>query len=82
MARLAVPVVLAGGVARGADPVLSGLVADRVRQVAPAAEVSVLRAPPVLGAALMALRIAAPSHEDAITRIRGALSVPEALDRG
>ena len=55
MARLAVPVVLAGGVARGAGTLLADLVEDRVRRVARHAAVTVLMAPPVLGAALLAL---------------------------
>lgn len=74
MAALAVPVVLAGGVARGADPLLTGLVAERVRAVAPAAEITVLHAPPVLGAALLALDVVAPGDRDAADRARGGLS--------
>jgi len=75
MGALAVPVVLAGGVARGADPLLTRLVAERVHAVAPAALVSVLQAPPVLGAALLSLDAVA-SGEDARDRVRGALSSP------
>src|SRR6185436_19916951 len=60
MADLAVPVVLAGGVARGADPFLTRLLETRVRAIAPAAELLVLHAPPVLGSALLALDAVAP----------------------
>ncbi len=65
-----VPVVLAGGVARGADPLLSSMIAERVHAVAPAAVISVLHAPPVLGAALLALDEVAPG--DATARERAA----------
>jgi N-acetylglucosamine kinase-like BadF-type ATPase len=74
MAGLAVPVVLAGGVARGADHVLTPLVAERVQAVAPAATLSVLHAPPVLGAALLALDAVAPGDDEAAARTRSALS--------
>ena len=55
LARLEVPVVLSGGVARGAGDLLGDAVADRVAIVAPLARVIILEAPPVLGAALLAL---------------------------
>ncbi len=74
MTALAVPVVLAGGFARGADPLLTGLIAERVRAVAPAAEISVLHAPPVLGAALLALDAVAPGDRGAADRARAGLS--------
>ncbi len=74
MADLSVPVILAGGVARGADPWLTELVAARVRTVAPAAELSVLHAPPVLGAALLALDAVAPGDHAAADRARTSLS--------
>jgi hypothetical protein len=77
MAGLPVPVVLAGGVARGADPLLTGLVAERVRVVAPAAVVSVLHAPPVLGAALLALDMVAPGDRAAADRARAGLSTAD-----
>jgi N-acetylglucosamine kinase-like BadF-type ATPase len=79
LVRRAVPVVLAGGLARGADPLLTGLVADRVRAVAPHAVVSVLHAPPVLGAALLGLDRLAPGDAAAAERARAALTVA-ALD--
>jgi N-acetylglucosamine kinase-like BadF-type ATPase len=74
MADLDVPVVLAGGVARGADPLLTGLVERRVHAVAPGARLSVLHAPPVLGAALLALDAVAPDDPTAADRARAALS--------
>ena len=46
MTRLEVPVVLSGGVARGAGELLASPVEERVRVVAPTAAVSVLHAPP------------------------------------
>jgi N-acetylglucosamine kinase-like BadF-type ATPase len=77
MTSLAVPVILAGGVARGADPLLTELVATRVRGVAPAATVEVLHAPPVLGAALLALDAVAPGDADATARARAGLASAE-----
>jgi N-acetylglucosamine kinase-like BadF-type ATPase len=77
MADMPVPVVLAGGVARGADPLLTRLVAQRVRTVAPAAALSVLHAPPVLGAALLALDAVSPGDRTAADRARAALSSPD-----
>jgi N-acetylglucosamine kinase-like BadF-type ATPase len=74
MSELEVPVVLAGGVARGADPLLTRLVTERVRAVAPAAKIGVLHAPPVLGAALLALDAVAPGDHAATDRARSALS--------
>ncbi len=74
LVRAAVPVVLAGGVARGGDPLLTSMIAARVRQVAPAAIVSVLHAPPVLGAALLALDKVAPGDQRAQRRARSALT--------
>ena len=74
MTGLDVPVVLAGGVARGADPLLTDLVEARVRAVAPGATLSVLHAPPVLGAALLALDAVAPGDHAAADRARTALA--------
>ncbi|HET6849283.1 MAG TPA: BadF/BadG/BcrA/BcrD ATPase family protein [Gaiellales bacterium] len=48
-------VVLGGGVARGRDPRLLTHIEDGVHAAAPAARVSVLDAPPVLGAAYLGL---------------------------
>ena len=51
----AVPVTLAGGLARGAADLLVPRVTALVRELALRAEVTVLHAPPVLGAALLGL---------------------------
>ena len=74
LTRLPVPVVLAGGVARGAGRLLADPVAARVREVAPLAEVGVLHAPPVLGAALLALDRAAPGASTAQDNVRSTLT--------
>jgi N-acetylglucosamine kinase-like BadF-type ATPase len=74
LARLAVPVVLSGGVARGAGDLLVDAVADRVSVVAPRARVVVLGAPPVLGAALLALDRVAPGDERAVARARRSIT--------
>lgn len=72
--RRAVPVVLSGGVARGAGELLAAPVAARVREVAPAADVRVLHDPPVVGAALIALDQAGSVAPDAATRVRSMLT--------
>jgi N-acetylglucosamine kinase-like BadF-type ATPase len=74
LARREVPVVLSGGVARGAGDLLVDAVADRVSVVAPRARVVVLEAPPVLGAALMALDLVAPGDERARERARSSIT--------
>jgi N-acetylglucosamine kinase-like BadF-type ATPase len=74
LARRAVPVVLSGGVARGAGDLLAGPVQAGVRQVAPSATVSVLRVPPVLGAALLVLDDVAPGDPVAADRVREAIT--------
>ena len=74
MMRLEVPVVLSGGVARGAGELLADRVQDQVRLVAPGAVVSVLHAPPVLGAALLALDLVAPGDLDAAARVRSGIA--------
>ena len=69
-------VVLGGGVARGRDPRLLSHIEEGVRAVAPAARVSVLDEPPVLGAAYLGLdeigaqRRAYGQVRDAITHDR------------
>ncbi|MEW6226256.1 MAG: BadF/BadG/BcrA/BcrD ATPase family protein [Chloroflexota bacterium] len=73
MSRRPVPVVLAGGLARGAADLLVPRVSALVRAVAPAAEVSVLHAPPVLGAALLGLDRLAPGDRAAADAIRDAI---------
>ena len=74
LARLEVPVVLAGGVARGAGALLVDRVATRVRAVAPRAQVSVLHAPPVVGAALLALDRVAPGVSATQDNVRSTLT--------
>ena len=66
----AVPITLAGGLARGAADLLVPRVTTLVREVAPAAEVTVLHAPPVLGAALLGLDRLAPGDHAAADRLR------------
>lgn len=51
----AVPVVLGGGVLTARDPQLTGLIAERLAERAPRAEVSVVAVPPIAGAALLGL---------------------------
>jgi N-acetylglucosamine kinase-like BadF-type ATPase len=65
-----VPVTLAGGLARGAADLLVPRVSSLVRAIAPAAEVSVLHAPPLLGAALLGLDRLAPGNHAAADRLR------------
>ena len=55
MTRLDPDVVLGGGVMRGADHEFVRLITQGVHKVAPAARVSVLPSPPVVGAALLGL---------------------------
>jgi N-acetylglucosamine kinase-like BadF-type ATPase len=74
MTRLPVPVVLSGGVARGAGDLLAVPVTERVRVVAPAAAATVLHAPPVLGAALLALDMVAPGDAEAAERARDGIA--------
>ena len=74
LARHAVPVVLSGGVARGAGPLLAERVAALVREAAPDAGVTVLHEPPVLGAALLALDHSPTAAPDAATRVRSMLT--------
>jgi N-acetylglucosamine kinase-like BadF-type ATPase len=69
----AVPITLAGGLARGAADLLVPRVTALVRELAPHAEVSVLHAPPVLGAALLGLDRLAPGDHAAADRLRGAI---------
>ena len=68
-----VPIALAGGLARGAADLLVPRVAALVREVAPAAAVTVLDAPPVLGAALLGLDRLAPGDHAAADRLRTAI---------
>jgi N-acetylglucosamine kinase-like BadF-type ATPase len=74
LARLDVPVVLSGGVARGARDLLAPAVADRLAVAAPRARVLVLDAPPVLGAALLALDRVTPGDARAAERARASIT--------
>ena len=55
MTRLDVDVVLGGGIFRNDDPVFFDRIRDGVAQVAPAATITVLSDPPVIGAAQLGL---------------------------
>ena len=74
----AVPVTLAGGLARGAADLLVPRASTLVRAVAPLAELSVLHAPPVLGAALLGLDRLAPGDRAAADRLRGEIATWDA----
>jgi N-acetylglucosamine kinase-like BadF-type ATPase len=74
LTRLEVPVVLAGGVARGAADLLVRPVEARVREVAPKADVAVLHTPPVVGAALLALDRVSPGASEAADNVRSTLT--------
>lgn len=83
MTRRAVPVVLAGGLARGAADLLVPRVSALVLPVAPAATITVLNAPPVLGAALLGLDRLSPGDHTAADRVRAAIIAwDQALGRG
>ncbi|HEY4189002.1 MAG TPA: BadF/BadG/BcrA/BcrD ATPase family protein [Candidatus Limnocylindrales bacterium] len=73
-----VPVTLAGGLARGAADLLVPYVSSFVRAIAPRAEVSVLHAPPVLGAALLGLDHLAPGDRAASDRLRAEIGAWDA----
>jgi N-acetylglucosamine kinase-like BadF-type ATPase len=79
LGRHAVPVVLSGGVARGARDLLADAVAERVAGTAPLAGVVVLEAPPVLGAALLALDRVAPGDAAAAARVRASITHEDLL---
>ncbi|MGH2596755.1 MAG: N-acetylglucosamine kinase [Actinomycetota bacterium] len=73
MRRLDVDVVLGGGIFRNGDHAFFDRIAAGLREVAPAAQVRVLTAPPVVGAAMMGLdRLGAPKAAQA--RVRQALT--------
>jgi N-acetylglucosamine kinase-like BadF-type ATPase len=71
----AVPVVLGGGVLTARDPQLTGLIAERLAERAPRAEVSVVAVPPIAGAALLGLDRAG-AGPTAERRLRAAYSPP------
>jgi N-acetylglucosamine kinase-like BadF-type ATPase len=73
MSRLDVHVVLGGGIFRNRYPPFFERIERGIHALAPTAHVSVLSAPPVVGAALLGLdRIEAPAAAKA--RVRGALT--------
>ena len=73
MQRLDVDVVLGGGIFRNGDHAFFDRIGVGLREVAPAAQVRVLTAPPVVGAAMMGLdRLGAPKAAQA--RVRHALT--------
>ncbi|WP_217183479.1 BadF/BadG/BcrA/BcrD ATPase family protein [Streptomyces sp. AC495_CC817] len=68
-----VPVVFGGGVARGRDPLLLAGIREGLELDVPGARLSIVDAPPVLGAALLALA-AAGCDPDSLARATSALS--------
>lgn len=73
LGRRAVPIILAGGLARGAADLLLPSVGSAVRSVAAGAVVTILRAPPVVGAALLGLDRLAAGDREAAQRARDAI---------
>jgi hypothetical protein len=71
-------VVLGGGVLRARHPLLMDAVAAGIRSVAPRATITVVDAPPVLGAALSALDTLGADGA-AHTALRAALARPRGL---
>jgi hypothetical protein len=79
VARRAVEVVLVGGVFRTNDAVFHARVADGIRAAVPGARIARLDAPPVLGAALLALDEVGPNRAaDAERRLRSAFDARSA----
>jgi N-acetylglucosamine kinase-like BadF-type ATPase len=73
-----VTVVLGGGVLRARDPLLFGVITDRLLSAAPHAEISLVTDPPVVGAALLgldALGINGPAHDTLRTEVRRLIAV-------
>jgi N-acetylglucosamine kinase-like BadF-type ATPase len=73
MTRVAVPVVVGGGLAVGAWGLLEPRLTASIRAMAPAATIALLEAPPVLGAALLGLDRIRPGDEAAAERARRTL---------
>jgi N-acetylglucosamine kinase-like BadF-type ATPase len=73
MVRTEVDIVLAGGVFRTRDAAFIGRIEERVGAVMPSATLRPLEAPPVLGAALLALDRLPDAQPDAELRLRAAL---------
>jgi N-acetylglucosamine kinase-like BadF-type ATPase len=76
-----VPVVLGGGLFQSGNRLLSQLVSERVRELAPAAVVRPVDSPPIVGAALLALDHVSASDE-AARRARGELQAAAAARDG
>jgi N-acetylglucosamine kinase-like BadF-type ATPase len=72
--RAAVPVVLAGGVFRTTDPVFHARIQAGLAALAPKAEVRLLSAPPVLGAALLGFDALGSGSPPVIARLRATLT--------
>lgn len=70
-----VPVVLGGSVVAARDPLLTGAIIERFAAQLPAAEVRIIDAPAVLGAALLGLDQAGASAA-ALARLRAAMAQP------
>ena len=69
-----------GGVLRARDPLLFGVITERLLSAAPHAEISLVTDPPVVGAALLgldALGIDGPAHETLRTEVRRLLATGE-----
>jgi len=82
LVRRAPPVVLAGGIFRADDAAFFDRIRDGIGRVAPGAQVVRLDAPPVLGAALLALDLLGRSDRAAASaRLRAALTF-ERLEPG
>jgi N-acetylglucosamine kinase-like BadF-type ATPase len=73
MTRIAVPVVVGGGLAVGAWRLFEPRMTASIRATAPAATISLLSSPPVLGAALLGLDRIRPGDEAAADSARRAL---------
>lgn len=69
----AVPIVFGGGVARSRDPLLVSIIEEGLAAVAPRARLEIVDAPPVLGAALLALELAG-ADDAALARTREVLA--------
>ncbi len=75
-----VPVVLGGSVLAARNPLLTGAIAERIAAPLPRAEIRIIDAPPVLGAALLGLdRSGASATSPA--RLRAALAQPASPGR-
>ncbi|HYN47501.1 MAG TPA: hypothetical protein VER83_01470 [Candidatus Nanopelagicales bacterium] len=75
-------VVLAGGIFRADDASFHDRIGDGVARIAPGARIVRLDAPPVLGAALLALdRLDRPDHATAAANVRAALTHARLAER-